>query len=428
MSRLVFRNARLLDGDSDRPDPMTVVVNSDRFERVDGSPGTGFAPDDEVYDLGGATIMPGMIQGHFHATYPGFGPGSPPIGMEAPPAMQALRAANHLRLALHNGFTGAVSAGGPYAIDASCKAAIAEGLIEGPRFVPCSRDVSTTGHAQDWVQWHWGEIAGPGVNLADGADAFRRAVREEIKRGAEMIKIFATPGHGVPGSFHNNLEMSEAELAAAIETAHSRNIRVRAHIAGKEALLVSLRLGIDIVDHADGMDDECLDRILEKDVFVVPSLRLPYELSRIATGPMIDDLRKELEGMMKMVPLANKAGVRFVLGDDYGVQPLSHGRYGEELEFYTKVVGIPALDVIRWATKHGGEMCGGKEQGTIAKDKLADFIIVDGDPITNIALLADPGNFLAIGKGGKFVSSRLRRETQPTDVGPRVSAYEYTGG
>jgi imidazolonepropionase-like amidohydrolase len=408
MRRLVLTNARLVDGDNPPRDNMTVVVSGDRFEAVE----SGLFPADDaasdVYDLGGRTVMPGMIHGHYHATYTRFSAAEKlPVGMEAPPATQTLRAAHHLRQALYTGFTGVVSAGAPYAIDAACKRAIEEGLIEGPRVVAGSRDVSTTGHSQDGFEWHWGSGMTSQTNIADGVDSFRKAVREELKRGAEMIKIFATPGHGVVGTYPD-LEMSEEELKAAIDTAHSRSARIRAHIANKKGLLACVRLGIDIVDHGDGLDQECIDAMLEKDVFLVPSIRYPYMACQIWTGSLIDEMRRGMDEMIEMLPIATKAGLKMTLGDDYGAQPLDHGTYGEELDFYVQVAGIAPLDVIRWATKFGGEMVAGNDElGTIAKGKLADFLVVDGDPVANIKLLADPSNFLAIAKGGQLYASRL---------------------
>ncbi|MDO9489182.1 MAG: amidohydrolase family protein, partial [Sphingomonadaceae bacterium] len=165
--------------------------------------------------------------------------------------------------------------------------------------------------------------------------------------------------------------------------------------------------GIDIVDHGDGLDQECIDRMLEKDVFLVPSIRYPYEACKIWSGSLIDEMRRGMDEMIEILPVANRAGLKITLGDDYGAQPLDHGTYGEELEFYVKVAGIPPLDVIRWATKFGGEMVAGDELGTIAAGKLADFIVVDGDPVANIGLLGDASNFLAIAKGGTLYASRL---------------------
>jgi imidazolonepropionase-like amidohydrolase len=409
MGRIHFTNARLVDGDGSTRTGVSVVVEGERIARVvEGGGVEQPESGDEVYDLGGRTIMPGMVIGHYHATYTNIGPGSPPVGMEAPPAMQTLRAVKHLGLALRSGFTGVVSAGAPYAIDASCKAAIAEGLIEGPRIVPGSRDVSTTGHLQDlFYQWHWGPGMGPQTNVVDGVDGFRRAVREEAKRGAEIIKIFASTGHGLPAARYS-MEMTEEELGTAIETAHQRGIRARAHLARKDAIMAAVRLGIDVVDHGDGLDRECIDLMVEKGTFLVPSLYFPYRVTEIAPDAFEGEMKSDLAKMLAILPEANARGVKIVLGDDYGAMPLDHGQYGGELEFYVKVAGFPAPDVIRWATRHGAELMGmGDELGLIREGYLADLLIVDGDPIADISVLKTPASLLAVMKGGVFASHAL---------------------
>src|SRR5712692_4716544 len=155
MGRLIFTAATLLDGEHPAQPRTTVVVECPRIVAVGRGELGAPQPDDRVVDLGGRTLMPGMVSSHFHATYDDVGARPEPFGLEHPPAYQALVAARNLETALRCGFTGAVSAGAPHDIDASMKRAIDDGLVPGPRFVPGSRDVSTTGHANDAVPWHW---------------------------------------------------------------------------------------------------------------------------------------------------------------------------------------------------------------------------------------------------------------------------------
>lgn len=420
-NRIVLTNAKLLDGDNPPKDGATLVISGERIENVSFAPVHDVKAEDVVYDLGGRTVMPGMVNGHYHATYTGVGGDSfLPVGMEAPPALQTLRAARHLKLALYCGFTGVVSAGAPYAIDASCKQAIEEGLIEGPRIVAGSRDVSTTGHSQDGFAWHWGPGMTAQTNIVDGPDAFRRAIREEVKRGAEIIKIFATAGHAIPGP--SGLEVSEDELAAAALAAHQRDARVRAHLAGRDSILAAVRAGIDVVDHGDGLDRKCIDLMLENGTFLVPSLLYPARVIELRPGPMADVMKAEMDKMIAILPEANKSGLKITLGDDFGAVPLDHGTYADELEFYVKVAGMDPLDVIRWATKNGSELMErGHELGTLEQGKIADLLIVDGDPIKDIALLNQSEALLAVMKGGVFVQSQLSDLSQ-TQQGEKSSA------
>jgi imidazolonepropionase-like amidohydrolase len=411
VSRLALTHATVLDGDRTVLRDAHVVVEGERIVAVGAGPVPGPRPDDRVVDLAGRTVMPGMINCHFHATYHNLGATPAPFGLEEPMALQSVRAVNSLGMLLDSGFTSAVSAGAPFAIDASMKVAIDRGLIPGPRLVPCSRDISTTGHAGDRsFPPHWDVGALGAIRPSDGPDEFRRSVRAEIKEGAEIIKMFVTGGHGTIGP-KEQLEMTREEMAAGIEAAHLRGVRVRGHIANRRAIHMALDLSIDVIDHGDGMDDQCIERVVVSKTPVVPSMMFPARfLASMGGGALgfTDSMKADIDAMAEVLPRANAAGVRLVLGDDYGALHFPHGRYGEELGFYAEEVGIPALDVIRWATKHGAQLMGREhELGTISAGKLADLVVVDGDPVADLTLLADRANLLAVIKGGAVVRDRL---------------------
>jgi imidazolonepropionase-like amidohydrolase len=414
MSRVIFTNANLLDGRHGPRPGSTVVVDAERIANVEygrSSTDLQLAGADRVIDLAGRTLMPGMITCHFHSTYHELGAAPPPLGLEKPPAYMALRAAKNLETALLCGFTGAVSAGAAHDIDAAMKLAIDDGLIPGPRFMPGSRDLSTTGHANDSTPWYWDLHAAPAIRLCDGPDEFRRGVREEIKRGAEIIKLFVTGGHGTRAP-KDAPEMTRAELQAAAEAAHDRGRRIRGHIANKRAILMAIDVGLDVIDHADDMDRECIERLAAAGTFVAPSLYFPRALME-RSGPMLGftaAMRADYERMCAILPEAHAAGVRLVIGDDYGAAGLPHGRYAGELELYVREAGIAPLDVLHWATVNGAALLGMSDQlGTIEPGKLADLLVVDGDPLADIAVLQNRDRLLAIIKGGAFVKDALPR-------------------
>jgi imidazolonepropionase-like amidohydrolase len=412
MGRVVFRNATVLDGENPPRAGLTVVVEEDRIRSVGDGDSVEQAPDDRVVDLDGRTVMPGMVTCHFHATYHELGLLPGPFGLSEPPALQAVRAVKNLEMVLMSGFTSAVSAGAPFGIDASMVRAIKEGAIVGPRLVPGSRDVSTTGHANDFAPWYW-KVGEPGaLHLCDGPDEFRKAVREEIREGARIIKMFVTGGHGVPRS-PERIEMTGEEMAAAIEAAHLRGAMIRGHIANREAIIMAVERGIDVIDHGDGMDVQCIERIVAAGTFVVPSMFFLYkyaELLKSQNPGIAQGMQDELDAALAVLPLARDAGVKLVLGDDYGAAGFPHGIYGEELEFYVKVAKMAPLDVVRWATVNGAELMGrGDELGTVTAGKLADLLVVDGDPIADISVLADGSRILAIMKDGRFMKDELVR-------------------
>ncbi len=169
------------------------------------------------------------------------------------------------------------------------------------------------------------------MRRCDGPDEFRKAIREEIKRGAEIIKLFVTGGHGVFAP-KELMEMTELELRAAADTAHERGKLIRGHIVSKRAILMAVDAGIDVIDHGDEMDAECIERIVEAGTFVAPSVFFPTAfLQQVGTGlGFTASMQAELEQSLAVLPEANAAGVKLVVGDDYGAMGFDHGRYAEE--------------------------------------------------------------------------------------------------
>ena len=409
MTRLVLTNVNLLDGDSPAQANRVVVIEGERIASVSDAPPPDVTAADRVVDLGGRTVMPGMITCHYHSTYRELGAVRAPYGLEHAPAYQALIAADNLRTALECGFTGAVGAGCSNDIDASMKRAIDDGLVPGPRFIPSGHELSTTGHANDANPWYWDLREWGAARCCDGPDEFRATVRDEVKRGVEMVKLFVTGGHGVTAP-KSRMEMTREELDAVVESAHARDARVRGHIVNKEAILTAIDAGVDVIDHADEMDDECIERMVGAGSFVAPSCYLPTALLEAMGGGLgfAASMREDLDRMLEVLPKANAAGVKLVVGDDYGAVGFPHGRYANELEVYVRDAGIAPLDVLRWATVHGAELMGrSHELGRVATGYLADLLVVDGDPSRDITVLQDRDNLVAILKGGQLFKDAL---------------------
>jgi imidazolonepropionase-like amidohydrolase len=413
MSRMFFHHANLIDGINPARKNSVVVVENERITNV-CSAADAPAPTatDLVFDLEGRTLMPGMIQCHYHVAYDNIG-SLFDLDLKHSPTMLTLIAAKNAELLLRCGFTGAVGAGSLHNIDVTLKQAINRGLIQGPRFLACGRDIVTTG---DSVDFHpsWWKLGMEGLGrICDGPDEFRKAVRAEIKQGVDIIKLYPTGGHGLAWPA-DVMTMTLDEMKAAADAAHERGKKIRGHIVSKRGILVGLEANLDVIDHADMMDDECIERLVKQGAFVVPSLYFPYMVveEKRRTGRSnwsgAEEMERGLENSRQILPKANAAGVKFVIGDDFGTAAMPHGDYAKELEAYTNGAGISPLEVIRWATINGAELLGMKDElGTIEQGKLADLLVVNGDPSRDITVLQDRTNLNVIMKGGKLVECQL---------------------
>jgi imidazolonepropionase-like amidohydrolase len=206
------------------------------------------------------------------------------------------------------------------------------------------------------------------------------------------------------------MEMTRDELAAAIDAAHSRGVLARGHVVGKGPIMLCIELGMDIIDHCDEMDDEVIAALVETQTFVAPSIYYP----KVVAGLLEDTAPDRAAAMMRVLaftrealPGADEAGVRLLLGDDFGGPGLPHGSYGAELHTYVEDARISPLSLLRWATRHGAEVVGrGDDLGAVALGKLADLLVLDGDPSVDIGLLADKRP-VAVLKGGEVVCGSL---------------------
>jgi imidazolonepropionase-like amidohydrolase len=235
-----------------------------------------------------------------------------------------------------------------------------------------------------------------------------------VKDGAEIVKIFATDGHATGGD-GSHWEISPDEFSAAVQACHERGVKARAHIANRQAILYAIELGVHIIDHGDGFDEACAEASIAANAFLTPSMFFPkVMMGLLGSNPYTDLMKAPYEAMAQILPALNKGGVKLLIGDDYGTQGCPHGRYAEELALYVDEVGIPALDVIRWATRNGAEAMGLLDRtGTIEAGKWADLVVVDGNPLDDISVLQDRSKILAVFKQGTAVRDNLAALAAP---------------
>jgi imidazolonepropionase-like amidohydrolase len=424
MTRFIFKGARVFDGREVMLAGTTVAVEGNRITHV-GPDDLSEEASDTILDLGGKTLMPGMVQCHFHT---GFGPdagNAPPyLGLNMPPAFLGMVAAKNAQTALNFGVTSIIGSSNGDLLDVCLKEAILLGLTAGPRVIPCTREFVASGDVADGNNRAWFmDIRNHGlIRRVDGVQAMRQAVGEEIGRGCEIVKLSISNGHGSQPVPDWNY-YSEDEIRAAVDVAHNRGALVRAHCPTTSGVIECARAGVDIIDHADLIDEEGIEAVLDADATITPSLLwneryLAFADSwDYANGPFpIGDgfpeaqsqtlerlalVRRDSDYTISMLPKLVDAGVRLALGDDYGFAMMPHGDYASEMEVYVKH-GVDPLEVMRWATRNGAEAMGdrGAELGTIEEHKLADLIVVDGDPTEDVLVHRDPNNIQFILKDG----------------------------
>jgi imidazolonepropionase-like amidohydrolase len=413
----VFDGRRLLAGRHD------VALRGRRIHSVEPS---GAGADGEVIDLDGLTLLPGLITSHLHPDFYTYEltSGERP-GKERPPGVMMAIGVRTCRVLLESGFTGYSGAACAHDVDAQLKMAIAEGIVPGPRIRACGHHIGSTGDVNNEHPW-WKRQETPGVDVVgDGPSAMRRLVREEISRGVETIKIFASTGHGIPGAKRRNLARDEIE--AIVNAAHERGAKVRAHVADRGMILECLDLGVDVIDHGDEIDEEIIERMVQAGTFWVPSLVYPWSLLEIGYAPHFGVSQEDYDHVRKMLPIAHQAGVRILVGDDYsGVfrhliddDPLDHevGNYGREIAFYAAIDGLEVADVLSWATANAGQLLVDPPErvGVVEPGALADLIVVAGDPLADPEVFARPQVALrAVIRDGAFAIDRLDTERGAT--------------
>ncbi len=411
----IISNGQLVAGAGAAPVPDAVLVIDDGRIRyagpVAGAPPV--APGARRLDAHGGTIMPGLVEAHFHPTY--FNVAAlEDLDIKYPVEYVTLLAAVNAKLALECGYTAARSGGSLFNIDVWLKKAIEKDLVPGPRLAASGREICGVGGLMDWNP-DFRKIGMDGlVLLVNGPDEARSAVRKLVKDGVEWIKTYPTGDAAAPRvNDHHTLCMTFEEMHAVVATAHNHDLKVTGHCRATQGIKNALRAGYDTLEHGTFMDDEALDLLLERNTPVVPALQ--FEHASIVRGPefrmsqeVIDGHKETLEGGAESARRILKAGGRLGMGGDYGFAWNPHGDYAKELTFFVKYVGLSPLEVITCATKTGAEIMGrGHEFGTLETGKLADVLVVDGDVLADIGILEEPRRFLAVMQGGVVKAGRL---------------------
>ncbi len=405
MRRLIEAD-QLIDGVGGRIERGAVLVEGERIVAVGRQADIG-RPDatNVVTAPPGATLMPGMADVHVHLAYSGI-PHKKAFRAELAemsyPAV-ALRAARYARDTLRMGFTSLRDMHAPGGAIIDLAASIAAGETEGPRIRACGRGLSVTGGHMDQPGWadhvEFRHLTLP----CDGPDGFRRGAREEIRRGADFIKINTSCSTSrVPGVWDRQ-EMADDEIRAACEEAHRWGMRVAAHTSGGDSLLATIVNGVDCVEHAHFTDERIIEAMVARGTFYVPTLLVnernfdftPEEQGASPAGWRW--LCASREAKWRTLAAARKAGVRICAGTDAGFM-LPHGPMNWREVALLVQGGLSEMEALVAVTATNHDLLE-IEAGRLAPGRLADLLLIEGDPLTDIAVLGRP-EALSVFKGG----------------------------
>jgi imidazolonepropionase-like amidohydrolase len=386
----IFKNATVFTATSSALiDQGAVWIHDGRIRYVGKNEGLPpVPPEAEIHDVAGRFIMPGMTETHAHLSFADASPFA--IGIESVED-STITAVNNARLMLASGFTSAISFGSAYAIDVSLRKAINARAIVGPRLLAAGRDIGATASNVD----------SPGglSQIADGPWALRKAVRDQRKLGVDIVKIFidgeAINSVNPPGE----LSFTDDEVSAIVDEASRRNLRVACHARSAEAVKQASRAGVELIGHANYLDDEAVDLLASKSdtTFVGPAIawEVAYlekcESLGVPKGVVrAQGYEAEIEATIATVKKLRDAGVMLVVGGDYGISIAPHGTYAKDLQYFVELFGMSNAEALICATRNGGlafDRTG--DYGTLEPDTAGDLLVVDGNPLEDIRVLQD---------------------------------------
>ena len=396
--RTVFKDATIIDGHGGTPiEKAFLLVEGEHIVGMGNSQDLKIMPDDQVIDCSDKYIIPGLIDCHVHMDLHGFGDTFQENLVED--KLRTLRAAQEMTATLRAGFTTVRNVGSVNHIDFAVKAGIEAGYFPGPRILTAGRIISMTCSGTEYFDGMY--------RVADGVDACRQAAREQLKAGADFLKLMATgavmnPG-GVPGAPQLNVD----EIRAIVEEGLKLGKHTAAHAHAAQGIQNAVAAGVRTIEHGTMANDAAIDAMAEAGAYLVPTLALHEIFETHAENIpafMLEKSRQMQQEYVGIVKKAVKAGVKIAMGTDAGTNYNYHGNNAAEIVYLVEKGILSPLAAITTATQSAAKaIMLDDELGTLEIGKLADMVVLNADPIKNIHVLIDPGMISAVFKGGRMV-------------------------
>ena len=345
----------------------------------------------EVFEAGESVVLPGLIDAHVHLVFSGEADAEARIRNGSLPVI-AWDAARNARATVEAGVTTVRDLGSTGGIAQALRDEVAARGMVGPRIRAAGQVICMTGGHGWWVG-----------HEADGPEGVRKAVREELKAGADCIKFIATGGVMTPRVDPRSPQLGEDEMRAGVEEAHKAFARVAAHAQATEGIKNAVRAGVDSIEHGVYLDDEAVEMMRERGTFLVPTLSAPHNISVHGIAAGIPDFMVAKSDMVREThresfKRALRAGVRIAMGTDAGTPFNLHGGSAAEVRHMVDC-GMAPVAAIAAATRDAADLLGLlDETGAIEVGKSADLLLVAGDPVVDVGVLAQPVAVMARGR------------------------------
>ena len=392
---VAFMDGRVIVGDGRILDHATVLVKDGKILKI-AQNGMNIPKDTQTIPLDGQTLLPGFIDAHIHICMDG-SPDPVAAGLTESPTITTLKAAESARRTLMAGVTTVRDMGGKDGIDFGLRQAIDSGLIPGPRMLISGRLICMTG-GHGWQ-----------VGLeANGPDEVRKAARDQIKAGVDIVKLMATGGVLTPAVEPGSEQFTEDELRAGVEEAHKAGKKTATHAMGTRGIQNALRAGIDSIEHGVYLDDETVSMMMARNIPLIPTISALYniETKGIEAGIPAFAVEKTLKVKpfhLESIRMAREAGVSVAAGTDAGTPFNLHGENLGEIKLLVDYGGFSPMGAIEAGTRIAARVLGlEKDLGTVEEGKVADLVLVEGNPLDNIDVLLNQESICLVMQGGKI--------------------------